>query len=709
MQKSNFALISALYDNANAGLYSDVYFPIIKYTIVSLFYDERLKKDYYTLLNIQDYIKEHFGIEIPSLVLQSAVKSLQQKESDKFNFVLYENGKQFQIKQAWDCSVNIQVDKLYGEFTNKREKLENEYLLYLKNENLEDDKKFIDFISDNTDDILGYFEGNDCNKVDEKYTTMAFFLDYLFKNNKELFSIANKLFWGSIIAGFLKRNPSEMGPLKSAEPHEYFLDTSLIMALLKLSTSEHEKYSLELLAIIKSSGGVARVHPMTLREVSNIILSVENFGCPKPNTEIASAYERYNLTKTKLLKIRTQTEQLLDRCGVSKLPMMTEYELKQAISEYQNKKDVIELQKVRDPFNQNNEDKFRDIHDIYMDDYIRGRKKTKKEKNISFVTLNKELIAFCRSRSNNRDSNLMHPGKIIIEQWMNNTKGSTLKTSALTEVLSRCLVLNNQNIRQKLAIVSKTYNEISEAFEPELYKEIMLALYKRSKGVLKCMDEAEIEIKAQNYEKAYAKIKQAEKEALAEKEQNKKNISVLQERLEQTQIEKENLYKHETQQKEKYENEIKTINKENQKHKKLLSLYKTLEEHKNSLKQKEETQQDEDQRLLGLISYKLFYFNIAVTFFLLVLFFACLFTLFTKNLMLISSLGVVLTILGIFLTHCKSILFDFKHYRQSYKEERYKYLKEHDNKYQKLSEEILELRTTINRTKENIQNIELSS
>ena len=158
-----------------------------------------------------------------------------------------------------------------------------------------------------------------------------------------------------------------------------------------------------------------------------------------------------------------------------------------------------------------------------------------------------------------------------------------------------------------------------------------------------------------------------------------------------------------------YEKKIKIINKENQKQKKLLSLYKTLEEHKSSLKQKEETQQDEDLRLLGLISYKLFYFNIAVTFFLLVLFFTSFFTLFTKDLTLISSLGVVLTILGIFLTHCKSILLDFKHYKQSYKEERYKYLKEHDNKYQKLSKEILELRRTINRTKENIQNIELSS
>lgn len=37
MRKSDFALISALYDSKNGGLYSDVYFPIIKYTIISLF------------------------------------------------------------------------------------------------------------------------------------------------------------------------------------------------------------------------------------------------------------------------------------------------------------------------------------------------------------------------------------------------------------------------------------------------------------------------------------------------------------------------------------------------------------------------------------------------------------------------------------------------------------------------------------------------
>ena len=37
LQDINYALISALYANKTSGLYSDVYFPIIKYTIVQLF------------------------------------------------------------------------------------------------------------------------------------------------------------------------------------------------------------------------------------------------------------------------------------------------------------------------------------------------------------------------------------------------------------------------------------------------------------------------------------------------------------------------------------------------------------------------------------------------------------------------------------------------------------------------------------------------
>lgn len=37
MARSNYALISALYSDKSRGLYSDIYFPIIKYAIVKIY------------------------------------------------------------------------------------------------------------------------------------------------------------------------------------------------------------------------------------------------------------------------------------------------------------------------------------------------------------------------------------------------------------------------------------------------------------------------------------------------------------------------------------------------------------------------------------------------------------------------------------------------------------------------------------------------
>lgn len=54
MEKSNYALISALYSNSNHGLYSDIYFPIIKYALVGLFAKREGKHPFYRIDVFQD-------------------------------------------------------------------------------------------------------------------------------------------------------------------------------------------------------------------------------------------------------------------------------------------------------------------------------------------------------------------------------------------------------------------------------------------------------------------------------------------------------------------------------------------------------------------------------------------------------------------------------------------------------------------------------
>ena len=44
MNRCNFSLIATLYNTSNAGFYNDIYFPIIKYAITTLFYQRDNKK-----------------------------------------------------------------------------------------------------------------------------------------------------------------------------------------------------------------------------------------------------------------------------------------------------------------------------------------------------------------------------------------------------------------------------------------------------------------------------------------------------------------------------------------------------------------------------------------------------------------------------------------------------------------------------------------
>lgn len=72
---------------------------------------------------------------------------------------------------------------------------------------------------------MGYFENQDTSKVDERYATLVFFLQYLSDNENELYQIANQLFWGSVITGFLRSDKPKVDASEDGVNTEYFLDT----------------------------------------------------------------------------------------------------------------------------------------------------------------------------------------------------------------------------------------------------------------------------------------------------------------------------------------------------------------------------------------------------------------------------------------------------------------------------------------------------
>ena len=165
MNRSNFSLIAALYSREDAGLYKDIYFPIVKYAIVILFTQNEYKKEYYDLDDVYRVIEQNFGLVIPKIVLKKIIQGL--GKTQDVSLVIFENGAYFQIQKTWDTSINEEIDKRSRFFQEKMSELENKYQDYLRKEGVEDELKFIDFISDNTDDILGYFEQEDTNKIDD--------------------------------------------------------------------------------------------------------------------------------------------------------------------------------------------------------------------------------------------------------------------------------------------------------------------------------------------------------------------------------------------------------------------------------------------------------------------------------------------------------------------------------------------------------------
>lgn len=489
MEKTNFALISALYSNCDHGLYSDIYFPIIKYAITCIFSQRKESHPYCSADEIHNFIVERFGIPIPHIVISKSILKIDAQKWGSIKLAIYENGNTFQIQSASFDNEDDNLIERERAFSESITFIEEKYKEFLKREgSIDDGISFVQFISDNTDDIIGYFEEQDASKVDEKYATMVFFLQYLSDYEKDLYQVANQLFWGSIVAGFLKSEKPHIEESEDGIKTEYFLDTSIVMGVLKLSTPQRETYSQEVCDIINSAGGILRVNPMTVDEISYILQSVEQNG-PNPLTDIASACERYKLEANELAQIRLTLSKEIEKKGINVFPPMNPTEKQKAIQSYQGKKITRLLGEYRTkrPASYSS-DNYREIHDVFMDDYIKERRwKKGNDNHVFFLTANRDLITFCKTMHPTADY-MISTGKVILELWMHNTKPVDISGCMLTETMARCLDLHSTRVRNKIAEVSRLYNKTKSNFNADVYKDFIKKLYCRAKHVIQAVE-----------------------------------------------------------------------------------------------------------------------------------------------------------------------------------------------------------------------------
>lgn len=490
MERSNYALISALYASKTRGLYSDIYFPIIKYAIVKLYASQESKSQHYATLDVvQEVIHDLFGINIPSIVISMTLKKIDARPTSTIRLNLYSDNS-FQIVSAMFDEDEHTYEEKEHEFNAHIIEIEAAFKHFLKVEQIPDEGiTFIQFISDNTENLLSYFENNSEKSVEEKYSPIIFFLEFLNREHFNLFMVANQLFWSSIIVAFLESDRPMVESNEGGLPSEYYLDTSIMMGLLKLSTPEWETASKELCDIIKSSGAILKIHPLTVEEIKSILQTAEARNSVEG--PLASAYARRNLNSVKLAQIRLNIVKLIGDEKVQIFPMPNRNEVNDAMCAYKGKSIVARLESFRK--NKDLEsvraDNFREVHDIFMDDYIRNQRKAKKGKDdIYFLTANKELIEFCHTQCHPNENYMISPCKVTLKLWMHNTKPSDISTCMLTETMARCLDSHRHHVRDKIQEVSAYFNAAEEKFDAELYKLLLNGLYRKAKTVIEAVE-----------------------------------------------------------------------------------------------------------------------------------------------------------------------------------------------------------------------------
>jgi len=257
---------------------------------------------------------------------------------------------------------------------------------------------------------------------------------------------------------------------------------------LKLSTPQRETYSQEVCDIINAAGGILRVSPMTIDEISYILQSVEQNG-PNPLTDIASACERRKLEANELAQIRLTLPTEVEKNGINVFPQMSPSEKQKIIQNYQGKKvtRLLGESRTKRPTSYSS-DNYREIHDVFMDNYIKERRAKKGNDNhVFFLTANRDLIAFCKTMHPTVDY-MKSTGKVILELWMHNTKPVDISGCLLTETMARCLDLHSTRVRNKIAEVSRLYNKTKSDFNADVYKDFIKKLYSRAKHVIQAVE-----------------------------------------------------------------------------------------------------------------------------------------------------------------------------------------------------------------------------
>ena len=487
---NNIALISALFNEKGANFYKDIYFPIIRYSLISLFNEHGRNERYFQILDLQEYIRNKFFIEIPVVVLRNSVVALRGKtQTDIVVETLGAHDDSIYIKRIVDAQENEEIDREASIIEDNITLLENLFQQYLITEHLDSNTNLYGFISECEEECYSMIAGEDSSQaegINANYSNTARFIDWLKQNRTDLYQYFTDIVWGAVISAFLRRKQFEFS-IKPTEKVSYYLDSALVLALFNLDTEYNVAYAKDVMRNVLASGGILKVHAMTVREVVRILESVIKDQGPRFGSAIAFGFDENNMSLSDIVNLKNSLERkLVTEFGII-VDAANLQKLEEAERKLENNKNVLYLKEKWGGYSQ---DMFREKHDIFMCETV-----SKMNENVVhpekmtgfFVTLNRDLIELYHKQDGM--SSVITPGTVVLKLWIHGAQISDVRGSVLTEMVSRCMALAQTDARNKIKLFCK-YRKTSD-IPVEDVRDMYSSLIYRSNNVILKFEELE--------------------------------------------------------------------------------------------------------------------------------------------------------------------------------------------------------------------------
>lgn len=430
---TSYNFLATLTENGQ-DLYSTVYIPICKRALSKF----SLKgKEFGTDIDIQSEILELYGLNVPITIvrqlIKASVKSFTKREKEESSIVCFENGKNFQMK----VFVFNRYEKIYNQLANDSALLQKAFEHYIcdcSDDELEKKELpyFVDFIDKHKNKLSHFFTGRELNgnDVDKSFLSHIQFIEHIEINNRHLYNLAEKIYFGSVIAGYLESGIDLKAKFLSGEA--YYIDTELILRALDLQNEEDTLPAKELIDLIHNLNAETKILGITLSEVSHIIdLAIENYNKNNPTTTVNEACLRLGKNKSWLIKFNDDLENNIKKL----LGLELETIPKSKIEQYKKSKDIKELQGTR-------KRSASAEHDVLAYLHIRDKRETLvrsfQKAKFWFVSANKALYEFNISKNPaGVISEIILPDTLTSLLWLkgNRNLDSTIKKVGLSELM----------------------------------------------------------------------------------------------------------------------------------------------------------------------------------------------------------------------------------------------------------------------------------